>query len=262
MQDGLKPKLLCEICEQRFAAWERLFAETIFIPLHGGTQNDFEYGPWLLKFAVSVSWRVLTLFKLIGGLEGFPPEIVRAADTALIWWREVLLDQRPHPGPHEQHLLPLDMISETTIPNLPPNINRYLCRATDMYVAHTTESAIVYAKMGRVALFSFIKMPKPRTWQGTKIHVNYGRISPTRCYLPGNILDFLIGQAQKMANLCQEMSPRQREVINGALLRNPDRVANSDFFRAMEQDVLMFGQAAFARFADAEEHSQAGENQA
>ncbi len=47
-------RLLCEECEQRFSKWEN--------PAKGfGDKSDIggKYGPWLLKFATSISWRAL-----------------------------------------------------------------------------------------------------------------------------------------------------------------------------------------------------------
>jgi hypothetical protein len=67
VQDGAKLQLLCDDCEQRFGIWEKEFAENIFAPLHSNPQDSLlEYQDWGLKFAVSVSWRVLTYFETLG----------------------------------------------------------------------------------------------------------------------------------------------------------------------------------------------------
>ena len=52
------------------------------------------YGPWFAKFAVSVSWRVLTGFVLSGRLTDWPRDLHASAETALRYWREFMLDQR------------------------------------------------------------------------------------------------------------------------------------------------------------------------
>ena len=72
VQDGLKPRMLCKSCEQLFSTWEKAFAEKCFVPLNSGNVRDVRYGPWMLKFATSVSWRVLRLFAANDGLAGFP----------------------------------------------------------------------------------------------------------------------------------------------------------------------------------------------
>ena len=61
-QDGQKGHYLCDSCEQLFNSWETDFANLVFHPLNEGGAHSFNYGPWMLKFAVSVSWRVLTYF--------------------------------------------------------------------------------------------------------------------------------------------------------------------------------------------------------
>jgi hypothetical protein len=59
VQDGVKLHLLCRHCEQRFNSWETEFANQIFHPMTQGKAVRASYGPWLLLFCASVSWRVL-----------------------------------------------------------------------------------------------------------------------------------------------------------------------------------------------------------
>ena len=58
VQDGVKLHLLCRDCEQRFNNWETEFANRIFHPMTQGKAARACYGPWLLLFCASVSWRV------------------------------------------------------------------------------------------------------------------------------------------------------------------------------------------------------------
>jgi hypothetical protein len=56
--------LLCGECEGRFSTWERHFAEQIFKPVHAAEHTPLSLtyrGEWMLKFCVSVSWRVFTV---------------------------------------------------------------------------------------------------------------------------------------------------------------------------------------------------------
>ncbi|MDA2911390.1 hypothetical protein MYX04_10715, partial [Nitrospiraceae bacterium AH_259_D15_M11_P09] len=105
VQDGWKPKMLCGDCEQNFALLEKRFADNCFYPIVNGEKSQIHYGTWMLTFATSVSWRVLRSFKAIGGLDGFPQNILDAADDALSTWKAFLFDEEPHPGRHEQHLI-------------------------------------------------------------------------------------------------------------------------------------------------------------
>ena len=174
VQDGLKPRMLCKRCEQLFSTWEKAFAEKCFVPLNSGNVRDVRYGPWMLKFATSVSWRVLRLFAANDGLAGFPEHIHDRGRRYPSRMVPILLGDRPHPGRHEQHMFVADVIERTSVANTPPNISRYLARAIDPYVAHTQDSAITYAKMGKFILFGFIAMEHPRRWKGTKLRVRHG----------------------------------------------------------------------------------------
>ena len=124
VQDGLKPRMLCWDCEQLFASWEKTFAERCFVPINGASVPSIAYGPWMLKFATSVSWRVLRSFEAAGCLSEFPSAARTQADLALDAWARFLLGERPHPGRHEQHMILADVIDGSSIPDLPPNINR------------------------------------------------------------------------------------------------------------------------------------------
>lgn len=57
-QDFPKERLLCGDCENRFSRWENIFAEKIFLPYLNDGKREFEYTDWLLKFSVSLIWRM------------------------------------------------------------------------------------------------------------------------------------------------------------------------------------------------------------
>ena len=245
VQDGLKPRMLCKNCEQLFSTWEKAFAETCFVPLNSGNARDVRYGPWMLKFATSVSWRVLRVFAANDGLAGFPEHIMTEVDDTLREWSLFLLGDRPHPGRHEQHMFVADIVEHASVANAPPNISRYLARAIDPYVAHTQDSAITYAKMGRFVLFGFIAFKHPRRWNGTKLHVRHGVFGQRNIELPSNIGDFIFGRARLAAEKYSQISEQQIARIKKSYEKDPDRAAQSESLRAMHHDVSMFGTSAF-----------------
>ncbi len=245
VQDGWKPRMLCSACEQKFAVWEKAFAEKCFGPIVSGNADRVRYQPWMLKFAASVSWRALCAFKAIGGLSGFPAHLVSAADATVDEWGEFLLDRRPHPGDHEQHMFLVDAVESSTVQNMPANISRYLLRAVEVYVAHTDDSAITYAKMGRFVLFGFVTMSNPRRWKGTKLNANAGVFGVRDIELPAIIGDFVMDRARRAANIYAEISDRQHAKIRESYQRDLDRAANSESLRAMHHDVFLFGDEAF-----------------
>jgi hypothetical protein len=107
VQDGVKLHLLCGDCEQRFNDWETEFAKRIFHPMTRGSIPRASYGPWLLLFCASVSWRVLVYFKDGEHLGHVPATLLPSVERAEVTWRGFLLGRRTRPQPHEQHILPL-----------------------------------------------------------------------------------------------------------------------------------------------------------
>jgi hypothetical protein len=67
-QDTTKMPLLCQICEERFAAWENCFKQEVFLPFNSKRKpgrdsslkrrQGFAYSDWLLYFATSLTWRI------------------------------------------------------------------------------------------------------------------------------------------------------------------------------------------------------------
>ena len=199
----------------------------------------------MLKFATSVSWRVLRVFAATGGLSGFPNHILTKVDDALQKWARFLLGDQPDPDPHEQHMFLADVVEGSSIANVPPNISRYLARGIEFYVAHTRDSAISYAKMGRFVLFGFVAMQYPSRWKGTRVNVQHGLFGQHDIELPSNVGDFIFQRARLAAEQYSQISERQQTKIRQIYERNPDRAARSETLRAMHHDVLISGTDAF-----------------
>ena len=245
VQDGLKPRMLCWNCEQLFSSWEREFAEKCFVPINSGRVRKISYGPWMLKFATSVSWRVLRVLAASGGLTGFPDHILTKVNDALQEWARFLLGSQSNPGSHEQHMIVVDVVESASNDNPPPNISRYLSRTIEIDVAHAHDSAFSYAKMGRFVLFGFVAMEHPRRWKGTRLHVQQGRFGQQDIELPSNVGDYLCAHARFAAEKSSQISERQQTKIRRTYERDLDRAARSETLRAMHHDVSIFGTDAF-----------------
>lgn len=83
-------------------------------------------------------------------------------------------------------------------------------------------------------------------WQGMKVHVKHGQIEPRRYSLPGEFLEYLNSKARREAELFSRISSRQLEKIDRAFRANADEFAGSDACLAMQYDLRLFGDAAFA----------------
>src|SRR3546814_11484188 len=100
-------------------------------------------------------------------------------DDADVRWRAFLRGAEPHPGPFEQHLLIFDMIEDTTVPDLPHNINRFLTGAVTFDIVGSDRSLITFAKLGRLTIFGIIKKRSHRR-EGSKIHIKHGQRKPRK----------------------------------------------------------------------------------
>jgi len=147
IQDGKKLYWLCANCELRLGKSETAFAKNLFHPFSSGKEARFIYGPWLMQFCVSVSWRVLRYYREETDLEGYSDQSLERLSEADRIWKEVLLGQRAHPGHCRQHLIPLDAIESAT-GKLAPNINRYLMRVIEMDVVRGSDTEFVFSKIG------------------------------------------------------------------------------------------------------------------
>lgn len=246
VQDGAKYYWLCAECEGRLNRYETQFAGSIFHPYCSEQKPKLRYGRWMLLFCTSVSWRVLRMYRQEASFASWSPEAIARLDEAERTWKDVLLEKRPHPGQYEQHFLPLDAIETVKGPDLPPNINRYLLRATDTDVAHSRSMEFVYCKFGHFVLVGFVRCDRRDWWRGTKIHANEGLLEPKSYRLPHAFFEYIISRARHAIEVMARMSPRQRDKIDASLKANIDKFAQSDLMRAMEHDVRMFGKAAFS----------------
>jgi hypothetical protein len=256
-QDGIKLPLLCLNCEGLLGKWETKVANEIFHPINHSQPRVVRYqGEWLLKFAVSVSWRSLTYWmdSVKGSLHS-SEESLALINKCLHTWKEFLFDRRADPGAYEQHMVLFDPIaSMQNLDHLPSNMNRFLIRGLHSNIAISDgRPAFIFTKMGRMALFGFISIQHPRRWIGTKIHIKCGQLRGD-IELPSQILDYLIERALKEREAYQQVSVKQKEKIAATYSRrNPDRITASETFQAMDHDVRLFGKRAFSTDEEGEE---------
>jgi hypothetical protein len=202
------------------------------------------YGPWLLHFCVSVSWRTLRYYAQEQSTNDFAPHLNRAIDLAESTWRNYLLGNLPHPGGFRQHLIPMDRIQSAS-GRLSPNINRYLMRAIQIDVCHGGDTLFTFTKLGRFVVLGFVSEPNTCNWTGSRVNANQGTVGPRHYTMPAAFMNYLNEKADSMAGVTRSISDRQHGKINDAFTSNIDRIVDSDFFAAMSADVEMFGPLAF-----------------
>lgn len=246
VQDGRKEYLLCRDCEQIFSRDEKTFAEQMFARVHaGGSISGLRYTEWAMRFAVSVSWRVLVFnMELAGPVDHFSTRQLQAASAAERQWRAFLLGDAPHIAQYEQHVVVLDLIDSHTTPALSPFINRYIARVNDVDVIASRVSALTYAKLGKILIFGIID-DRSREWKGTRLKIKRGDFNERWARLPGSLLPYLNERAERAKFSLESLSSRQRAKAQAPIWETPERVANSLAFEAMIRDVEVSGDAAF-----------------
>jgi hypothetical protein len=244
VQDGPQEYWLCLACEQQFGVYERSFANQIFHPFIKDQSGKLPYGDWMLKFCVSVSWRVLRHHLTRGLRDKVDGPRQAALDKAEEKWRKFLLGQEPHPGDFRQHMLPFDRIERTNT-DVPPNINRYITRAIMIDAPYGDESLYIVSKLGRFFIIGVVLEPKPVGWRGTKINANAGVVAPGDYVIPAGWWTYTMRKAVESAKSLASMSELQKDKVEKAFRANADRYSSSDAFHAMKADVDMFGSMAF-----------------
>jgi hypothetical protein len=242
VQDGLKFPWLCTDCEARFNGYETAFATKVFHQWLAGN-HLVAYDEWMLKFCVSVSWRVLRFARGRNKDAQHSPQQHVLMDQAEVRWRDFLIDRAPHPASFEQHLLIVDEVHSSTIRDLPTNTNRFLMGGVTLDIVGSERSLMTFAKMGRFMLFGMIQKGHT-TWQGTKIHVRQGVLKPGPVTVPAGLLDLIREKAAHSAAAMDKISPTQRAKIDQNDRDNLDAFAASEQFASIAADMRMFGKEA------------------
>ncbi|HEY8137520.1 MAG TPA: hypothetical protein VIF61_06745 [Methylocystis sp.] len=242
VQDGLKFPWLCGDCEGLFSKHETAFATKVFHPWHSG-EYRIAYEEWLLKFCVSVSWRVLRFARGRNKAAPYSEEQKALLDKAEARWRAFLKGEVSNPAEFEQHLLISDIIESATVPRLPNNFNRFMTGAVTLDIVGSERSVMTYAKLGRFTIFGIVQKG-PNQLEGTKVHVRHGLVNPYNVVIPAGLFHVFIEKAAFAATAMTNISPAQRAKIDKNVRDNIDAFAESDQFASMRADALMFGEHA------------------
>jgi hypothetical protein len=247
-QDGVKKDWLCRECEDLFNSFETPFATQVFHPYDVNRNLRVRYGEWMLKFCVSVSWRSLLYLKQEQHFSRFNERRVALIDDALQTWSRFLRGDYKHTGAFEVHLLSFVEIDATGGVRLPPNINRYLTRTIEINAGASDSICFAFSKLGPFAVLGFVELIHPQQWKGTKILHGGGWFDAGRFAVPSQMGDYLIERASRNRATMEKMSPAQQRKIAESIRADPDRFVRSGLFRAMQRDIEMFGDEAFAKY--------------
>ncbi len=228
LQDGIKDYILCKECELRFSKKEKWFSENVFLP-YLKNEKTIEYNSNLHYFIISLLWRVLVHFKNDGN-DYFYKELL---DKAEIEWRNYLLDGK------DIHSFPafyLLMIPEE-IENVYSikNFYKYLFRSVDIEIAQSESKCFIYGLIPRFIFIGNIVGLDEKNFEGLKINSLNGVISNKFYVKDSDIMNFIISRISEMKNY-EDLSAKQKEIINERTTQNIDRFKNSDYWRIIKKD--------------------------
>lgn len=228
LQDGRKVPFLCPVCEDRFSKWEKTFAHQVFHPLHKHQVSEqrlypamgrFEYGDWLKRFCVSVSWRSLFDLNLQHEGEQMPFGDEGAAKRAMEIWRQYLLGERDSIDGFEQHLIVVAAPSETLGIRNTDDLRLYFERAVTNSVFHSPDEAYVFTKFCRLAIAGTIK-DRARDWRGTIVKDGSGVFSADEQVLSGLFGSWVKSDLDGIVDARTRVSSVQRDLILSSAKRS------------------------------------------
>lgn len=238
VQDGHKMPLLCHTCETLFSKDEEEFASVVFRPyLEKGLNADGEatgaipefcYKEWLLRFVISVHWRVLVSH----GSENIPAEYWPTLRTFEEAWREFLLHKRTDTGICETHLVFLSSLTGAEgggLLELGKNVNYYILRTIDTTIVISRTKAkrlAVYSKLGPIAFFTAIIPSSLRRTAASRVRMR-GSVRTSQNLGNAELNRFmLIVRPNEIQNIF-ELSETQNEKILMDMTANPKRMSRS-----------------------------------
>lgn len=205
-QSGGEVRLLCHSCEQSLSRWEQA-TQRVFFANHTNPSLPINYGPWLFKFAISVSWRALTFLRyaqpnphirLDPTAERLLPTLNdahhEAANAALAAWSSRLLEQGGAECAYEQHWIFLNG----------QNVPHERSEVVGFTVYETDDAAGVFTQMGPICLLGLIHNACSSSWLGTRVEEEGGSFPAAAQVVPPSFAHWLAHYFQDI----EQLSPR------------------------------------------------------
>lgn len=234
-----KASLLCEKCEGIFSVFENEFSRKAFPTIQGDNFNELDYDLWLLKFLVSINWRLLVTKHQ--EVSDDAPAFKDIIEGTLENWRLFLLGQRNRAG-GVHHMFVISGVPVKITGDVHQKTLHYLLRGIDGSVIVFARSIGVYTKLLRTMFYSPLVPESPSGWKNTRIHAGPGRIvSPQSVAMPG-LWDYI--QARIEAMHSTPLSETQRKKISDAMLQNPERAISSESFKVHQATRRLLGEKA------------------
>ncbi len=227
VQDTIKVKLLCNDCECLFSKFETYFADSVFYPVIDSDSYVINYNKSLLKFAVSLSWRIL-VYHLLNHKTNI--KHIKELKEAEKNWREYLLSNVMK-NDYEHHMLMLRYIwNAPKISGTDVDINWYYYRTVDGTIIQNNEESIVFVKLPGFAFFSSV-IPKNFKHGNNTIINNIGALNAKKQSLSETVRKYLIQRSIEALAPISNISKKQLNKIDVDCYNNLEKVGNSYGFQ-------------------------------
>lgn len=233
VQDGPKDYVLCRECEQRFAVWERSFADT-FRRFYENPSAPFRYNHADAMCALSILWRVLHNARAHPELNHltFGDDYSRTDAAFEAWSKALLLDT--HPGNFRVYWLFFDRIVSGT--GIGEGINTFIFHATDFDLMANSKESFAYAHLPGLYLFGMTETHAPSEWKHMRVGFNGGLQAHQNRSVPGFIGSIIREKMAASRKAKAEISDGQQQKIAEAALKDPEKLWNSPLTRSIFAD--------------------------
>lgn len=236
IQDGYKCEMLCKACENQFSVYEKSFQRTVFDPMYTD-QMVFHYDENMLKFCVSLLWRVIAYCDIDAELSDATNEIKAQVKDAFNMWQKFLLGQLKHPGKYKQHVIVLDKVSNLLAIQAPASLNTYILSSCDMDICYAGNNIYVYAKIFNIYVISVINIETKNRFKVENIHVTKGLIR--RLYnisLPRELIQHIYIRCASAFSSRKLLSEPQQLKITQWVAENKDMLIGSKAYNTFVDD--------------------------
>lgn len=215
-QDLLKEYLLCDSCEGLLNNFETPFSNNIFRKLHDG-DNKFNYDEWLLKFVVSISWRI-GISELQKEYELTSQQQENLTKTLEVW-RDYLMGNKKLPSSSNHNIY---LIEKSKFENSIGYFD-YFFRSVDSHLNFSLgKKGAIYTLLPGILMVSYIGATSNSEWKNTRIY-DWGEFRLGSQKASIEITKYMLDRAMwttktYLTNLNEEQRNKIEEKIKKSLL--------------------------------------------
>lgn len=229
IEDGIKQPFLCERCEEILRNDEDYFSRYIFYPVVNDNMSTFNYDKKLFRFVISVFWRILTEGSII---PDYTDEFtLQKFDEAKKEWAEFLLNNASTIKYNTlQMIIGGDLFHSEDNDNIPKGDIIYFARAVDSAILSNTSKCYLYLKIPRFIFLLPIYGLINEEYIETKVNNGAGFIDTTKGQIKDtDFSNFILNRLHQINTLRTQMSIKQKEISKKDVIKNWNRIKNSDF---------------------------------